>query len=148
MTCKETLFELITAIEACPLPAITFSSSYNDGKKWIAPTDFTVDRAKVLQIPMKTKTGELSEKSSFSLSGMSYEVTITWQARDVNKETYTLLDALRNANHLIIKTYAQTDYLIQADEFGYRFTYEEKEGELDCKLNIRNLMGAKRIIHS
>lgn len=146
MNCKETLFELITAIEAYPLSAITFSTPFSDLKKCVSKTDFTVDRSKSIQIPIKNKTGEFSEKTSIALPGKSHEVTVTWQVRDVNEETYAIFHLLEiGANHLIIKTYAGTDYLLRSDEFGYRFTYDEKDGELDCELVITNISGAQRI---
>lgn len=146
MNCKETLFELITSIEAYPVSAITFSVPFENDRKCISQSDFTADKSKSVQVPMKAKSGEFTEKTSVALPGKSHEVTVTWQVKDVSQEDYDILDAMnKNVNHLIIKTYAQTDYLLRTNEFGYRFTYNIKGGELDCELVITNIAGAQRI---
>lgn len=146
MECKETLFELVTSIEAYPLSAISFSVPFENYRKYISKSDFTADQSKSIQVPMKSRTGEFIEKTSIALPGKSHEVTVTWQVKNISQEDYATLYALEeNANHLIIKTYAQTDYLLRADEFGYRFTYNVKEGSMDCELTITNIAGVQRI---
>lgn len=146
MNCKETLFELITSIEAYPFSAISFSVPFENDRKYISKSDFTVDKSKSVQVPIKAKSGKFTEKTSIALPGKSHEITVTWQVKDVSQEDYDTLHAMvENANHLIISTYAQADYLLRTNEFGYRFTYNTKEGELDCELVITNIAGAQRI---
>lgn len=147
MNCKETLFELITSIEAYPFSAVTFSRPLNDDRKYIFPSDFILDKSRIVQIPIKKKSAELSEKKAFASPGNSYEVTLTWQIRDVSTDTYLILNTLsKETNHLVLHNYGLTSYLVRGDEYGYRFSFSEKDGELDCELVITNIAGAQRIL--
>ena len=95
---------------------------------------------------MKPKSCSPGEKESLEIPGESYEVTVSWQVKHVDNVTYTVLESLKEyPKHLILRTYNQRGYFIRCEEYGYKFSYTEKDGEIDCELTIHNKNGIQRI---
>lgn len=147
MNCNETLFDVITAIEAYDFSGVSSTRTMNVHTKHVSESDLGLDVSTKLSVPMKSKSCSPSEKESLEIPGESYEVTVSWQIKQVDNSTYTVLESLKEyPKHLIIRTYNGKGYFIRCEEHGYRFSYTEKDGELDCKLSIHNKNGIQRIL--
>ena len=147
MNCNETLFDVITAIEAYDFSGVSFTRTMNIHIKHVNESELQLDVSTKQSVPMKAKSCSPSEKESMEMSGDSYEVTVSWQVKQVDNHTYTTLESLKEyPKHLILRTYNGGGYFIRCEEHGYKFTYSEKDGELDCELSIHNKNGIQRIL--
>ena len=147
MNCNETLFDVITAIEAYDFSGVSSMRTMNVHTKHVSESELGLDASTRLSIPMKAKSCLPDEKESLEMPGDSYEVTVGWKVKMVDNSTYTVLESLKKGyKHLILRAYNGKGYFIRCEENGYRFSYSEKEGELDCELSIHNKNGIQRII--
>lgn len=147
MNCNETLFDVITAIEAYDFSGVSSTRTMNVHTKHVSESELGLDTSTKLSVPMKVKSCSPSEKESLEIPGDSYEVTVSWQVKYVDNSTYTVLESMKGyPKHLILRTYSGKGYFIRCEEHGYKFTYSEKDGELDCELFIHNKNGIQRIL--
>lgn len=147
MNCNETLFDIITAIEAYDFSGMSSVRTMNVHTKFVFENEIGLDISTKLSVPMKAKSCSPNENESLGLPGESYEVTVNWQVRQVDNITYTALESLKNnPKHLILRTYNGKGFFIRCEENGYKFSYSEKNGELDCELSIYNKNGIQRIL--
>lgn len=147
MNCNETLFDVITAIEAYDFSGVSSTRTMNVHTKHVSESDLGLDTSTKLSVPMKVKSCSPSEKESLEIPGDSYEVTVSWQVKYVDNSTYTVLESMKEyPKHLILRTYDGKGYFVRCEECGYGFSYSEKEGELDCELSIHNKNGIQRIL--
>lgn len=147
MNCKETLFEYITSIEAYPFSGTSTTRTMAVHCKHVTEAETGVSETDRLSVPMKPKSGEMSEKTSVDLPGESYEVTVSWQILFVDNDTYQVLEQLHEyPKHLILRTYDNKGYFIRCEEEGYEFSYTEKDGLLECELTVHNKNGAQRLL--
>ena len=146
MNCKETLLDIITSIEAYPFNGQSSMHTMNMHTKRVRLDELDLNLSEKIIVPMKPKTCKLNDKDNLSAPGCSYEVTVTWQIQSLTNEGYSILESLKeNHNHLIIRTYGDSSFFIRCEELGYRFSYIENEGVIDCELTIHNKNGAQRI---
>ena len=147
MNCNETLFDVITAIEAYPFSGVSSTRTMQVHTKHVSESDLGVSDSEKKDVPMKPKSCSYSEKSSVEIPGDSYEVTVSWNIKFVDSSTYTVLESLKEyPNHLILRTYDNGGYFIRCEENGYEFSYTEKEGELECEATFHNKSGIQRIL--
>lgn len=147
MNCNETLFDVIAAIEAYDFSGVSSTRTMNVHTKHVSESELGLDTSTKLSVPMKVKSCSPSEKESLEIPGDSYEVTVSWQVKYVDNSTYTVLESMKvYPKHLILRTYSGKGYFIRCEEHGYKFTYSEKDGELDCELFIHNKNGIQRIL--
>lgn len=147
MNCNETLFDVITAIEAYDFSGVSSTRTMNVHTKHVSESELGLDTSTKLSVPMKVKSCSPSEKESLEIPGDSYEVTVSWQVKYVDNSTYTVLESMKEyPKHLILRTYNRKRYFIRCEEHGYGFSYSEKDGELDCELSIHNKNGIQRIL--
>lgn len=147
MTCNETLFDTITAIEAYPFGGVSSTWTMNVHTKRVNEQDLVVTSSDKLSVPMKPKSCKPSEKENMDIPGESYEVTVFWQILFVENDTYKVLEELKEyPKHLILRTYSGKGYFIRCEEHGYNFSYVEKDGLVDCELTIHNKNGVQRIL--
>lgn len=147
MNCNETLFDVITAIEAYDFSGVSSTRTMNVHTKHVSESELGLVASTKLSVPMKVKSCSPSEKESLEIPGDSYEVTVSWQVKYVDNSTYTVLESMKEyPKHLILKTYNGKGYFIRCEEHGYGFSYSEKDGELDCELSIHNKNGIQRIL--
>ncbi|MBQ8888538.1 MAG: hypothetical protein IJY59_03520 [Bacteroidaceae bacterium] len=147
MNCNETLFELISSIEAYPFGGSSSLETMSVHEKSVSEEKMGLDMSSMIQVPMKIKSCSPSEKRGVELPGDSYEVTVSWEIAKLNKDTYNVLQHLyEKPNHLILRTYDSKGYFIRCEEEGYDFSYEEKDGLLECTVTIHNKNGLQRIL--
>lgn len=147
MNCNETLFDVITAIEAYDFSGVSSTRTMNVHTKHVSESELGLDTSTKLSVPMKVKSCSPSEKESLEIPGDSYEVTVSWKVKYVDNSTYTVLESMKECpKHLILRTYYGKGYFIRCEEHGYGFSYSEKDGELDCELSIHNKNGIQRIL--
>lgn len=147
MNCNETLFDVITAIEAYDFSGVSSTRTMNVHTKHVSESELGLNSSTKLSVPMKAKSCSPSEKESLEIPGDSYEVTVSWQVKQVDNSTYTVLESLKEyPKHLILRTYNGGGYFVRCEEHGYKFSYTEKDGELDCELTIHNKSGIQRIL--
>ena len=147
MNCNETLFDVITDIEAYDFSGVSSTRTMNVHTKHVSESELGLDTSTKLSVPMKVKSCSPSEKESLEIPGDSYEVTVSWQVKSVDNSTYTVLESMKEyPKHLILRTYYGKGYFIRCEENGYGFSYSEKDGELDCELSIHNKNGIQRIL--
>lgn len=144
--CNERYYELIGSIIAVPDSVITFSIPFNLDKKGNEPSFFVSENNKV-KVPMSPRSGALKETENVTEAGRSYEVTVSWEIEQVDRDTYSILESLESqVNHLIVRTFPENDLFIRAVPEAYSFSYEESDGVLSCELTIHNLTGAQRML--
>lgn len=147
MNCNETLFDIITAIEAYDFSGVSSTRTMSVHTKHVSEGELGLDGSSKISVPMKAKSCSPVEKESFGIPGDSYEVTVSWQVKQVDNGAYTVLETLKEyPKHLILRTYDGGGYFIRCEEHGYRFSYMEKDGELDCELSVHNRNGIQRIL--
>lgn len=147
MTCKERNYELITEITAYPDSAVTMNFPFQKKVKYLTSDDYSLDDKQSVLIPMKAKSGKLSETENTGVQGDSYTTTLSWEVEIVTKEVMDKLAFLENSfKHLKIKTFGDNVSLVVASEDGYRFTLQEDAGILKCEVSIKNVNGAQRIL--
>ena len=147
MNCNETLLDVITSIEAYPFSVDSNIKDMSVHSKRVSETELSSLSSMKMIVPMKPKSCTYSEKSSLSLPGDSYEVTVNWQVQKCNESEYEILESLyNNPNHLIIRAYGGGALFVRCEEHGYNFTYSEKDGLIDCELTIHNKSGIQRVI--
>lgn len=147
MICNETLFEVITGIEAYASNDESDSWTMSLNRKNVSEDSLGLSGLHKMDVPLKAKSCSFSEKENIDIAGESYEVTLNWQIQSADNSTYGVLDNLKEMrNHLILRTYGECSYFIRSEEEGYRFSYMEKEGLIECELIIHNRSGVQRII--
>lgn len=147
MSCKETLFDVITSIEAYPFSGSSNVGDMNVHTKRVSESALNLPVSEKKDVPMKPKSCSVSDNPSLSIPGDSYEVTINWQVQNCDENAYNVLEFLHeNYNHLIIRTYGEGKSFVRCEENGYEFNYSEKDGVIDCELVIHNKNGVQRII--
>lgn len=147
MNCNESLFDLITAIEAYPFSGVSSTRPMAMHTKNISEDELGMDAGAMLEVPMKPRTCSPEEKPSVSIAGESYEVTVSWKILFVGNDTYKILEELHEyPKHLILRTYSGKGYFIRCEEEGYSFSYSEKDGLMDCELTVHNKNGIQRIM--
>lgn len=147
MYCDELLFDVITSIEAYPFGGVSATRTMSVYGKNVSEEGLGLDGSSRIDVPLKPKTCNPEEKASLSVAGESYDVTVSWKIFFVGNDTYKVMDSLHEyPNHLILRTYSGRGYFIRCEEEGYRFSYVEKDGMLDCELKIHNKNGIQRIL--
>lgn len=147
MNCKETIFDIVTSIEAYPFSGVSSIGTMSVHSKNVTESELGLEGSGMIPVPMKPKSCSLSEDSSVEMSGDSYEVTVNWQIRQVDKGVYQTLEKLKeHPNHLIFRTYGNNGYFVRCEEEGYLFSYHESEGMIECKLKMHNRNGFQRIL--
>lgn len=147
MTCNETLFDVITAIEAYDFSGVSSTRTMSVHTKHVSESDLGIDVSTKDSVPMKPKSCKLSEKESMEIPGESYEVTVSWQIQKVDNDTYKVLEELKEyPKHLILRTYDNGGYFIRCEEHGYSFSYVEKDGLIECELASHNRNGVQRML--
>ena len=147
MNCNEALFDVNTSIEAYDFSGVSTTRTMNVHTKNVSESELGLASLNKMDVPMKPKSCSYSEKSSVEIPGDSYEVTVSWEVRQADKSTYAVLESLKEyPKHLILRAYNGGGYFIRCEENGYKFTYTEKDGELDCELSIHNKNGIQRIL--
>lgn len=147
MECKERYYELIGEIVAYPDAAISFSRPFNEMKKYVSESDFSTTESQKIVLNIKPSSGKLKETPSVSVSGESYDVTVTFDIEKVTADVYDHLDALKKGiNHLIIRTFPDNRMLVRSTEYAYSFEYKENDGNLQCEFSIQNICGAQRVL--
>lgn len=147
MTCNETLFDMITAIEAYDFSGVSSTRTMSVHTKHVSESSLDIDISTKNSVPMKPKSCKLSEKENLEIPGESYEVTVSWQIQKVANDIYKVLEELKEyPKHLILRTYGIGGYFIRCEEHGYNFSYVEKDGLLDCELSIHNKNGIQRMV--
>lgn len=147
MNCNETLFDLITAIEAYDFSGVSSTRTMSVHTKHASESDLNIDTSTKDSVPMKPKSCKLSEKENLEIPGESYEVTVSWQIQKVGNDTYKVLEELKEyPKHLILRTYDKGGYFIRCEEHGYNFSYVEKDGVIECELTFHNKNGVQRML--
>lgn len=147
MNCNETIYDVITSIEAYPFTGVSTTRGMSVHGKHVEESGLGLDTSAKLDVPMKPKSCTPSEKHKLEIPGESYEVTVSWQTHQLDKDAYTVLEELNEyPKHLILRTYSGNGYFIQCEEHGYSFSYTEKEGMMECELGIHNRNGIQRIL--
>ena len=147
MNCKEKNYELISEISAYDDQDVTFNNDYELDEKFIKKSDFSVNIANVILVPMKKLSCTMSETMEESLSGTYYKVEISWDVDGNSKEEYQTLSLLKESfKHLIIRAFGDRESFVRSNEDGYRFSMEEDSGVIKCKLSIMNKCGIQRIL--
>ena len=147
MNCNETLFDVITSIEALPFDGESSIKTMSVHSKRVSESELSSLASGKIDVPMKPKSCSYSEKASSSIPGDSYEVTVNWQVQKCESDEYDILESLHdNPNHLIIRTYGGGAMFVRCEEHGYDFTYSEKDGLIECELTIHNKNGIQRVI--
>ena len=147
MTCKERNYELITEITAYPASAVTMNFPFQKKVKYLTSVDYSLDDSQSVLIPMKVKSGKLSETENTGLQGESYTTTLSWEVENVTKEAMDKLAFLENSfKHLKIKTFGDNLLLVLSNEDGYRFSVQEDAGILKCEISVMNVNGAQRVL--
>ena len=147
MNCNETLFDVITSIEAYDFSGVSTTRTMNVHTKDVSENELGLTSLAKTDVPMKPKSCSYSEKSSLEIPGDSYQVTVSWEVRQVDKSTYSFLESLREyPKHLILSTYGGGRYFIRCEEEGYVFSYIEKDGVIECEATFHNKNGIQRIL--
>ena len=147
MNCNETLFDVITSIEAYDFNGESMMRTMNVHAKNVSENELGLASSSKMDVPMKPKSCSYSEKSSVEIPGDSYEVTVSWEVRQADKSTYAVLESLKEyPKHLILRTYGSGGYFIRCEEEGYDFSYVEKEGLIECEATFHNKNGIQRIL--
>ena len=147
MNCNETLFDVITSIEAYDFNGESMMRTMNVHAKNVSESELGLVSLNKMDVPMKPKSCSYSEKSSVEIPGDSYEVTVSWEVRQADKSTYAVLESLKEyPKHLILRTYGSGRYFIRCEEEGYEFSYVEKEGLIECEATFHNKNGIQRIL--
>lgn len=147
MNCNETLFDVITSIEAYTFSGVSTTRTMNVHAKHVSENELGLSESSKLSVSMKPKSCKFSEKENLELPGESYEVTVSWNIQKVDNSTYTVLEELKEyPKHLILRTYGGGGYFIRCEENGYQFSYTEKDGELECELTYHNKNGVQRLL--
>lgn len=147
MTCNETLFDVITSIEAYPFDGVSSTRTMTEHNKFVNEDELALDKSSMQSVPMKPKSCSPDEKPGLEISGDSYEVTVSWNILFMDNDTYRVLKYLHdNPNHLILRTYSGKGYFIRCEEEAYSFSYMEKKGLMECELKIHNKSGIQRIL--
>ena len=146
MNCKETLMDVVTAIEAYPFSGVSSIRTMNIHRKHVDENGLGLDVSGMKEVPFKPKSCSVSENDSMDISGDSHEVTVSWETRQVDRNTYEVLEFLKEtSNHLILRAYGKNGYFIRCEENGYEFSYIEKDGVIKCKAVFHNCSGVQRI---
>jgi len=147
MECREHYYELIGEIVAYPDAAIQFAQPFNEMKKYLSVQDYSTTESQKIVLPIKPTTGKLKETPAISVSGESYEVTVTCDIERVTPEVYSQLDALKKGiNHLILRTFPDNKMVVRSTEYAYSFNYKENDGNIQCEFTIHNLCGTQRVL--
>ena len=147
MTCNETLFDVITSIEAYSFHGESTIHTMSEYSKSIRKDTLGITLDDKIEIPMKPKSAKVSETENMGVYGESYEVSLSWQVQHLNEDTYKVLKRIKeNYNHLIISDYSGSSLFVRCEEYGYNFSYIEKDGLIECELTINNRNGAQRIL--
>lgn len=147
MNCNESLFDVITSIEAYPFSGVSTTDTMSIHTKRVNEQDLQLDKPYMFLVPMKAKTCKPAEKENLDSPGESYEVTVSWQIQRIYNDIYFALEALKEyPKHLILRTYGGGGYFIRCEENGYRFSYMEKDGIIECELSIHNKNGIQRLV--
>lgn len=134
-------------ITAYPDDAVSFLLPIQVYNKYLSEDDITLDESKAIDIPILRKSGKLSEQEKIELSGKSYDVTLTWDIENIDKNIYDKLKNIeKEFKHLKIKTFGDNFSFVRSSEDGYRFTYEEEAGVVKCKLSVLNISGIQRML--
>ena len=106
MNCNETLFEMVTAIEAYPFSGVSSTRTMSILGKHVDEEELGLDKSAKTEVPMKQKSCSINEKYSVDIPGDSYEVNVSWEMRIVGKDTYKVLESMKEyPKHLILRTY-------------------------------------------
>ena len=147
MNCNETLFDVITSIEAYDFNGESMMRTMNVHAKNVSESELGLVFLNKMYVPMKPKSCSYSEKSSVEIPGDSYEVTVSWEVRQADKSTYAILESLKEfPKHLILRAYGGGGYFIRCEEEGYGFSYVEKDGLIECEVTFHNKIGIQRIL--
>ena len=147
MNCNETIFDLVTSIEAYPFSGVSSIGTMSVHKKSVSESDLGLEGLEMIRVPMKSKSCSPSEDNSVEIPGDSYEVTVSWQILHVDKGVYQVLERLKEQpNHLIFRTYGNKGYFVRCEEEGYLFSYHESGGMIECELKVHNKNGIQRIL--
>lgn len=148
MTCNEQNYELIGSITAYLENDIQFTRPFFDEKKYLGESFYSIanPQSKIV-IPIKPETGALKETPGTDENGTYYDVTVTCDVEEVGANVYDDLDLLKkNVSHLIIKTFPNNDMVVRSADYAYSFDYHENGGVLSLEWNIRNKVGAQRVL--
>ena len=146
MNCKETLFDVITSIDAYPFSGESNIGDMNIHAKRVSESSLGLSDSDKINVPIKPKSCSVTEKASSAIPGELYEVTVSWQVQHYDESVSKTLETLhKNYNHLILRTYGEGWYFVRCEEFAYDFTYSEKDGLIECELVIQNKNGVQRI---
>ena len=147
MNCNETLFDVITSIEAYDFGGVSSTRTMNVHSKSVVERELGLSSSDKTDVPMKSKSCTYSEKSSIQIPGDSYEVTVSWEVQTVDSNSYKVLENMKEyPKHLIIRTYSGKGYFIRCEEEGYEFSYQEKDGVIGCEATFHNKNGIQRIL--
>ena len=147
MNCNETLFDVITSIEAYDFGGVSEMRTMNVHTKNVSESELGFTSSMKNDVPMKPKSCSYSEKYSKEIPGDSYEVTVSWEVRQADKGTYDILENLKkHPKHLILRVYGAKGYFIRCEEEGYGFSYVEKDGLIECEATFHNKNGIQRIL--
>ena len=147
MNCNETLFEMVTAIEAYPFSGVSSTRTMSILGKHVDEEELGLDKSAKTEVPMKQKSCSINEKYSVDIPGDSYEVNVSWEMRIVGKDTYKVLESMKEyPKHLILRTYGGNGYFIRCEENAYEFSYIEKDGVISCEATLHNSSGLQRIV--
>ena len=147
MNCNETLFDVITAIEAYDFSGVSSTRTMNVQVKHVSESELEEIKIGKISVPMKSRSCKPSEKENLEIPGESYEVTVSWEIQKVDNSTYSVLESLKEyPKHLILRVYSGKGYFIRCEEEAYRFSYVEKDGVIECEASIHNKNGIQRIL--
>lgn len=147
MNCNENLFDVITSIEAYSFSGVSSTRTMEIHGKHVNEQELGLSDSGRTDVPLKPKSCEPVEKPMMEIPGDSYEVTVTWMINQVDISTYKVLEELKEyPKHLILRTYNNQGYFIRCEENGYEFSYQEKNGEMECEVSIHNKNGIQRLL--
>ena len=147
MDCKERYYEKIVKITAYPLDAVTFSLPFQLIGKGITSTGFSLDDSRKIDVPMEKDTAVLKDSVLLDVSGMSYEVTMTWQIEEVTNEVCNTLEYLRDkVCHFMVTSFGENEVIIRSVEYAYDFSFYEADGKYNCELKVYNVNGVQRVL--
>ena len=147
MNCNETLFDVITSIEAYDFSGVSTTRTMTVHAKSVSEEGLGLESLARTDVPMRPKSCSYSEKQSVEIPGDSYEVTVSWEVRRIDNGTYDVLENLKEyPKHLILRTYGGSGYFIRCEEEGYAFSYIEKDGVMECEATFHNRNGIQRIL--
>jgi hypothetical protein len=146
MECKEQYFENIGSLTAYPTDAVSVKGNPWSRDKYVATTAITFAEGKAIRVPMKRKTGTMSEKSNLGTGGRYFEVSVKWEVEDRSQETLDTLSALRDGSKVLrIKFFEGDEMVVRPWTDGYLFHYYENGDTIECELTIVNLCGAQHL---